>query len=66
MLEIKTEHILTQRQKHSFISRSRVSKGGAEVLADVGLQNRIEMMELPVCDQSNNEDLSEPENREVC
>lgn len=40
---------------------SRVSEGGTEVLADVGLQNRIEMMELSVCDQSDYENLSEAE-----
>lgn len=40
---------------------SRVSERGAEVLADVGLQNRIEMMELSVSDQSDDEDLSEAE-----
>lgn len=40
---------------------SRVSERGAEVLADVRLQNRIEMMELPVSDQSDYENLSEAE-----
>lgn len=31
----------------------RVGQGGAEVFPDVRLQNRVEMLELSVCYQSN-------------
>lgn len=36
---------------------SHVGQGGAEVLVDVGFQDRIEVLELDVTDESDDENL---------